>query len=93
MTGPGMTQAEAEAWVAEHGDAPPTPDICMCIGLLRGEVFGPFRTPREARAALDRKFSELAARGEPLTPGADCGSIIFVDPAHHALPTEGSLNG
>ena len=88
----GMTQADAEAWAAEH-DFGPTPEIGLCVGILHGEVFGPYRTPREADAALNRKRAELAAAGTPILPGDDAGSVVFVDPAYHVPATEGSLNG
>jgi hypothetical protein len=72
----------------------PTPDIAACVAIFRGQVMGPFRTPREAEAALDRKAAELEAQGNPLQHGDDAGSVVFVDPARYHIPkSEGSLNG
>jgi hypothetical protein len=88
-----MSQREAEDWASWHLPQR-TPERGLCVGILRGEVFGPYRTPAEAAAALDRRLAELAVQGEPLREGDDAGSIAFVDAAHHVPATdEGSLNG
>lgn len=75
--------------VAEHAGEP-LPDIAVCVGVFRGEVLGPFRTPHEAQAALDQRIAET---GEPITPGMDCGAVVFVDPSKFYPAQEGSLNG
>jgi hypothetical protein len=60
-----------------------------CVAILKGEVLGPFRTPREAAAALDRRLAELG----PLKHGDDAGSVVFVDPARYHAPKSETLNG
>lgn len=87
-----LTQAEAEDWADVHLPQQ-TPDIGLCAAVLRGEVLGVFRTPREATAAMDRRLAELAAQGHPLRHGDDAGTVVFVDPAYHVPQTEGRLNG
>jgi hypothetical protein len=67
----------------------PVPDIAPCVAILKGEVLGPFRTPREAAAALDRRLAELG----PLKHGDDAGSVVFVDPARYHAPKSETLNG
>jgi hypothetical protein len=67
----------------------PTPDIALCVAVFRGQVMGPFRTPREAEAALDRRLAELG----PLKHGDDAGSVVFVDPARYHAPKSETLNG
>lgn len=88
MSSGAMSAAEADEWAERHSPQP-TPEIGLCVGVLQGEIFGPFRTPAEATGALDAK---LAERG-PLRPGADAGAVVFVDPARHAPQTDGGLNG
>ncbi len=84
-----MSQREAESWAEIHLSQP-TPEAALCVGVLGEEILGPFRTPAEAAAALDRR---LAERG-PLRHGDDAGSVVFVDPARCVPQTEGGcLNG
>lgn len=96
--------SDIEAWLADHPNqahpddlaavertGTPVPDVATCVAVFRGEVLGPFATPREARAALDARIAALEV---PLQAGDDGGAVVFVDAAiYHAPQSEDSLNG
>src|SRR5580658_10018347 len=91
---PGIDPRDYE-WLAKfgNGNAPATPDICLCFAYFNDEQLGPFRTAREAQRALDQKLAELEAQGGvDLLAANPSMSVVFVDPATVHVPSEEKLN-
>jgi hypothetical protein len=79
-----------ELWLAQQLKNPAPDYDGVCFAIWRGEQLGPFSCVADADVEI---YKRMCDAGVEIVPGADCGTIIFADPAVYHVTPEGKLNG